>query len=1694
MDPEESKESTVIVPEKTKYTVCFLDSHGNPQQYIVFGGRSKPMSEDEIKIHLFSDEKQRADINAMDPPPIFHHSLQQIHTDDSVRTIKKKIIHEYGVNNISYEELYLFVNRKENISLLTAYQQMKGDRVAPATRAKTRLERQLQELENISGDLDKRTLGQFLFNLKVDSIAEIREEVNDTISYEELLKFLPKEDEYEISAPLGQKFSKTFEWLFPGNPFDVLSGDGEPVFRRNKKNELYVFENHLLMNYGKLEENVIYVCLAKDVLEYANEHTIDPEYLIDLYFPLLRKKEITDLPTLLEKQQTLIEQTKKLMTSATLQSFDTIDIFYDIYYNRQTNLPYLNRGIEAFDIVLHPDFDVPLPLDIIFKQIHAIKQIPYIKYNPGLRRENMFRFYSEEIAKNGKKIPFLKKSQIYSANKVTGKLRQISLLIHYDVYELYLDFEYNGNLRIRSSNIAKAISVNDVETIIYNVVNPILININQFLERSGYTFRLFDRLSDPHVEIIQLEYNCKINLKRPLKLTGYLGCLTQLFDIVDTQLDLSKQINMQFVRVDNYKKMTAIASLITEVFRKTNSQEEIISALMINFTMDRDTALKEVVNYFNDHIRIQGQYVNKNMDIADNPGFPLTMNKSPFDDKLIVKVTKINSVDFIEVLHVYIDTILRVTQFPDTIEGDFISRMTGFCSKSSKQSASVAQEVPVENVLAVSPIVIEPLVFAEEEEEGEEEEDEDGDDKYLPSDDDEANEVDEADEEADVEGGEEGDQDENAVEEDEEDDDRFLPSPSPEHQKGGARKKLDRPPVEAKQEKSNIFTKRIKEREPTLILTKKQGKFSSYSRICPANVSLQPVILTDEEKKRIDEEHPGSYTNAIQYGTDPQNPYWYICPRYWCLKNNTPMTEEEVARGECGGKIIPNNAKAPPPGHYIYEFTDDKYHKNEKGEYIYHSPGFKPEHSHPDGLCLPCCYNKWSSYNMKNPIEQQRRRQQCGLTDNYVVDVDPNTGENVQKMGPDGKPMQTATPAPKTESKKEPRVVDAERQRRKVNIFGVERVPVPQYRWGFLPLSVELFLHTDNSKYVVKNNPALIQPHKRPLLRYGVEVSQHQSFVAVVADIYSYYHNVPLPSIAEMRDILTRLVTLDIYLQLHNGSLVSIFKPSRRLVDDLTVEKYSETAFYQSIRLDIPAQYRFLQDTVSSYENFIAYLNDPDSMIDHTYLWDLIASPTSPLFDGGINMVILRIYDNDVTDDVELLCPTSAYSNNIYVKDRGTILLLLHNDFYEPIYLYEDKDKEYPLPPVKIFTKTTGSFELRQLQRIFSTVIDTMDQKCKPIHKRPRVYEYRENISATDLGRIATEQGFSVTAQVMDYRGKIIGISITVDEDISNKPLFLPCFPSSESKDIPKIYIDGVEWVDYVTTRDQFIRINRRTNGAIRCKPLLKVVEDGLIVGILTETNQFVFVDPPAENLIEDGIPATNAAGYKNYLAAESELTTGRGTDNERVNTVRNIALETQFYTSFRSIVRNLANDYLNREIRQEIIDVLENPQYLYTVKVKKTNNLLRRLTKDAVIFVDEMDANVQRKLANAIECTTNCDVRSYCLMKKDKMCIPRKHLISGTDNETNYFMRAADELVRYKRIQLFMLEPRRYLNITNVEFMINDDEVLVLASVLNDAYFDSLESYNKNKYVKNIVYEVGEPTVPSIGQRSWPIQVEPFG
>ena len=166
----------------------------------------------------------------------------------------------------------------------------------------------------------------------------------------------------------------------------------------------------------------------------------------------------------------------------------------------------------------------------------------------------------------------------------------------------------------------------------------------------------------------------------------------------------------------------------------------------------------------------------------------------------------------------------------------------------------------------------------------------------------------------------------------------------------------------------NHFQTRIEERAKSLFVHDKDKNFQGYSRMCPSNVRRQPVSLTQSELDEIKRKSP-NYLNEengdiLQYTSNPDNledpeKNYYICPRYWCLLTNSPISEEEVKSGKCGKIIEKENVKH---GHYIYEFN--KSHKQ--------YPGFHANKT-MDNKYLPCCFktNKSNQKNNKGPTIQE---------------------------------------------------------------------------------------------------------------------------------------------------------------------------------------------------------------------------------------------------------------------------------------------------------------------------------------------------------------------------------------------------------------------------------------------------------------------------------------------------------------------------------------------------------------------------------------------------------------------------------------------------------------------------------------------------------------------------------------------------
>lgn len=1555
------------------YKFCKVNHNDDKTNVLIFRGNNDVDQIDEL-----FDDLEITNMKLNNTKVVY--SGQIIHNDDTIQTIKHKLLKELGPDDHVYENLYLYAKSSQNINLWDLYQTVTQNDAYPLTQNK---------------------FGQLLIHLNVSGEFVSNVPVKPLYSYNDLLEYFKKNDlEIDMYIPIGQKFASTYDYLFSGNPQHMSSFS--PSYAQNSANPLYLYEQSLLFTYGELKNNEIYYATLEDIAEHTNNIHINEPMIIKNYFPLLAKQQIDSQGVFNEKKIEIMDNYKKNMMPALDQSQKVQESFYSIYHQKTEDLHYLSQGIHEFNMTIHPSNHSHLPLDIVFKNIHASRDIPFIKYNPGPRKENLYRIYSETIATNGSKIPYLKDPSVHVLSKEIGKPKTIAMYVNTenpDYDSIVIELHKNGNILVKGS-MKNVVIPGTFNQYIVSLLNNIINNLNIFLEQIGYKMNTIKDIFDNRIEFTNIEVQLEFDIKKDLHLkkSPYVHCITRVFDIMEG--DSKKGYLLNYKRVNNYRKMEAIDAMVTNIYNNTNSDRAVIEALKMNYNMEQDEAVQHFTEFLNNFTQINGEYVNKQTQIVENPGFQISLKPSVFENKFEIIVTGINDIHYIDTLFLHIDSLLRMTQQPDSTSFQ-LDTLNDICSKSKKK-----EDISKENVVITVEPIVKPIAFKPE--------------TVKPDEDDE----------------DEGFFYVSEEEDDEEEDDE-------EDQEGGVKQKKLTLDKKATDRVNKMFFDKKKALEPELFLTKSQGQYKNYSRVCPSNSNLQPVILTDEEKQKLDRENRQAYKYAIRYGTKPDKKYWYICPRYWCLKTNEALSEEQVKKGVCKDNI--------------HEFTDDRYHVDKDQNYKWHNPGFKGKDAHPNS-CLPCCYGKdWNSAQLKT------RRKECGIT---KEDISVPEGVEVDESEFDQTSQNEVYEAPMAL----PNLM---------YVVGPDKFPLAKNRSGFLPKSIQNLLNIDYLDVVTQNNVALIKPNTSTILRAGIDQSQHQSFLGCIADIYSSYHNLiyRIATTEEMQKTLAKSIEIDDFIKYQNGSLTTTFMPKDR-VKKYILKKYEETEFYKELDMENTAQEHFFKDTVSAFENFKTFLTDKDAWIDHTYLWDIVTTPNQKLFKNGLNLVIIQITDNDITDNAEFICPTNSYTNTYYEPSRDTILLMKQGDFYEPVYFYRTDERGQPLINMKPFLSDNNmTSQFANLLRIFD---NDLNKKCKALPSMPKTYYFKENVSVEKILDSMNEFQYHIVKQVSNYKHKIIGLLVKPYPEHEHE-YYVPTLPSKRARNIPVTYMDQLSWAPYESTKNFLNRLSVESNGNILSKPIMRVEEDETIVGILTETNQFVQIIPPIANTIEDELKPYKATNYgdSQYYDADKTLIIGTEEDSDRVNAIKNISLENKFYTAFRTTVRMLLNSYENYELKQKLVGLLNSPNVFYQLKLKKVIILLRVLLKKRVAF-GTLSENVLNNMNEVYTCMTNCKDKTYCLSKNDecKLIVPKNNLVNQTDNQIFYYGRLADELIRFKRIRLFLLESNKYLNYSDTDYKINDNEALLLQNVMDNENLNKLKPFQTNEYIQTINYDNAEPSI----------------
>jgi hypothetical protein len=1643
-----------------------------------------------------------------------------IHLDDSIKRIKEKIFMHCDLN-CSISEIYLFCVIEKKLDPEIIYNRLTQN---------DKLDLTQYRLEIFLKNISKNPL-DFITNIDVNSIVKKKKEV---YTYEEFvnLGYINWEELNKFVVPIGQKVIISKSYDFITNPFNCKE---DTYLSHDVINFTTIQNRNLLFEYGNIVNNTIYLCTTEDVLLHLNDEEISDDYLLKLYFPeLFIVHKINSLKELLRKKGDLLMKNNKFITDNKVIEYNqSVNLLYDIYKKKTSELEYLNIGIDSIFLTIHPTNKINLPLEILFKLIESSSIIPLIKYNPGTRQENIYRlFTSNYISENGKKIPTLYAENKYKKGKIIKllsnieKKKRVTYIIKQSVNGneviLYVNFLENGNIKIQIDFNKNYQTIENVETLIRDSINDnILLKINNFLEQSGYKYIFFNRINDENVEINDITYIFNIKNNKKINLDKISKCVSAVFKMDKSKISKSSDlILLDYKRVSNFNVMSSIESYITIQRQKFNkSLNDIIEGLMVNFKLSKSMAEERMAEWSQTVQYEIEKYENKKVQILSSPGFKITiqnskiLNESQFTPITSIKITNITGIEYIYFLKIFIDSLMRLvinkksTNIP-------IKEINSICKKGEireimeeKQVNAKIEETLIDSINDTDRIdttldqKLDKIIGAEEEEWS------DSEDELEPN---------------------------KSIQQDSE-----SKAIEQEIQKIGAEEDVvmdyDLSKFSISGNK-NIFLERLRAHDKDLFLIDVKKGFKAYSKACPWQYKRYPVVLTDKDKKYIDDMDKElgvqSYDEHITYGSKEKKNH-YICPRFWCFRDKNgkqrSLSFGQINNGECGGwnAVIPHNAKKITKGKRIFEFTDTRFHKDGKdtdNKLVYKPmfPGYQPRKKHPNGLCVPCCFvtptttigkdgHIWDRIKTGNKTTYKNR--ETGKTQTKAPEKDLDfmfkpsptptytmDGNKINTSSITGKkwkrPLEKKMNKTNWNDCDQGKLLEKEEEEEEEKDIGyiqvssdvplLETFPLPKNKLGYLTLALQKFLNFNCKSICQKSiNDTRLKNNTWCLMRLGIEKNKRQSFMSVIAFIYNIINNKNL-NIEKIKKIILENLTLEKFITLQNGNLITIFEPTDP--ESVTLDDI-ELSSIKSITTSELA----LKKVVGSYKNFIEFIKSKEEEINHIYMWDFL-STRNMLFEHGLNLVIIESPDNDITHKIQLICPANVYSKEVFDVSKPTVLIYYTNGYYEPIIRYKVNGREKEIMYLLNFNSL--SKEAPEVVRIMRLIKENLMTGCAGKPSLPDIYnkqkDFYNNITAFEISKMIRDNtlNLEIVNQIVNNRMKVVGLLIKNDTE---EVVYVPCYPSSINVKLPYISLNSPEFIQsYEKTVALLENIYKISNRKILCQAKYKVVNENLIVGVITITNQFIPVVPESyqsppmgwdDNKEPDGLILfdANTKYYQNFIENENLDHESKETNKERSLVVKKIKLESNFYNIFRNTLRIVLNSSESKEMRRELINIVEDKRVPYYEKLETIKNILNDILEEWVEFVDFEIENIDE----IIKCfglnKENCKEKSCCSFSeasgKCKLLLPLNNMISEEDNRVYYYVKVSDEILRYKKIRDFFFDKESFLQFDKVRYNLSDKEIILLEDLLINKYFENIKPQKTSNYMKNKrVYDTVEP------------------
>ena len=766
-------------------------------------------------------------------------------------------------------------------------------------------------------------------------------------------------------------------------------------------------------------------------------------------------------------------------------------------------------------------------------------------------------------------------------------------------------------------------------------------------------------------------------------------------------------------------------------------------------------------------------------------------------------------------------------------------------------------------------------------------------------------------------------------------------------------------------------------------------------------------------------------------------------------------------------------------------------------------PGFQSPSKHPEGLCIPCCFQTPFKDESNMGWEKDKaipfmfkkigsELPEVPMKSDGTLDLAQLKNKRFDKFRQIKPKAANLLCDEDIEGK-----VGKSKKNKKTKEFEdtpIMSFPLRKNQFGYMNLSLQKFLGFNNSVCYTKNTESNVDKKLKQqeycILRLGIIKNKNQSFLELLASVYNFYSGMKtLPNklndftLKDFKKKFIENLTIDKFVTVQNGILPTLF---HKETIDVNLEDYTSSIYFGKIT-DISYKERIAR----AFENFKQYIKNEDAEIDYSYIWDFVTEPMDKgglLFKNGINILILRHPDDDIVDKIELICPTNHYSSNFFDFDKKTLMIYNKGGYFEPLCKIYKKARKFETVKFFSFPRDYNVFkEHSDILDIITKIKEIIDRNCigkKSIKK----YDYERNVSSTDLINLLKKNDYTVISQILNYDNKVIGI-LTQLEDT---PFYVPCRPSGVILDINFVFFQDVEIRSYTETIEFLKTLYNKSNKQIPCNIHSKLVDDNMVVGIKTITNQIIPVIPVPKMDVTDDIDEerTYVGENKTVLQTDKTVLLEKKVDVEREKIVKELELENNFYGLFRNTLKIILNKKDSNTQRTNILNIAESPTITYIEKLETVIGILHTLLDNSVQFlqfpIDDLD-----DYKDMITCfgmnKTDCGEKGkqpnkHCsFMRKGGPCaliLPSTNLYTKKNNNKDmYFMKLSDEIVRYSKIRKYLFTPREFLSFERVNYKINDDEIILLEEILFDTYLDDIKLRKNDTFIESTnVYDIVNP------------------